>query len=92
MKKTIILQEGNDGRIVVLEQIMRGALSSGWVISKRVLIFNSKKEAGEAIKAHPCKKGFKPYTLNPIQAQALETIKNTEARLYIKMCDFLALK
>jgi len=92
MKKTIILQTGMDGRVVVLEQIMRGALASGWVVSKSALIFNSKKEAQETIKSHPCGKGCKAYTLNPKQAQALELLKNAEARLYIKIIDFLMIK
>lgn len=92
MKKTIILQTGTDGRVVVLEQIMRGALASGWVISKSALMFNSKKEAQETIKSHPCGKGCKVYPLNPRQAQALANLKNTEARLYIKIIDFLAIK
>ena len=92
MKKTIILQTGTDGRVVVLEQIMCGALASGWVVSKSALIFNSKKEAQETIKNHPCGKGCKAYALNPKQAQALELLKKAEARLYIKIIDFLMIK
>ncbi len=92
MKKSIILSNSNNGQITALEQIMRGALSFGFGISKRVIIFNSKKEAEEAIKDHPCRKGCKVYTLNEKQTQTAEEIKRARKPLYIRLTDFLKIK
>lgn len=92
MKKTIILSNGINGQITALEQIMRGALSFGFGISKRVIIFNSKKEAEEAIKNHPCRKGCKVYTLNEKQTQTAEEIKRARNPLFVGLPAFLKIK
>jgi len=92
MKKTVILSTGGNGQPIILEQVMRGALSSGFTVSKSSLIFESKKEAEETIKNHPCGKGYKCYTLTDTQVKILDLIKNSKKSQYIRLCDFLKLK
>ena len=89
MKKTIILSKGATGRDSVLEQVMAGALSFGFVITERVKVFNSRKEAAEMLAAHPCRKGCKVYTLNKKQADSLKYLKNG---LCYHLADFLKIK
>lgn len=94
MKKTVILSKNKpQERITILEQIMRGAFASGFVISKDSIIFNSKKEAQEMLKNHPCGSGFFAYTLNPAQERFLYFIKKANTRaLFIDITTFLKIK
>lgn len=83
MKKTIILGEYNHP----LEQIMRGALAFGRVISKRTILFDSVKEAKETIKNHVCGWGCKVYPLNKKQVELIEKLKQLDNK-YILFKDF----
>lgn len=90
--KSIILGTSADGRPVIVEQLMKGAISSGFVVSSWALVFDSKKEAAESLSANPCKKGYKCYTLTDTQAKILDLIKNAKPSQYIRLSDFLKLK
>lgn len=92
MKKTIILSASGVGRVSVLESVMRGALSFGYVVSKRSKVYDSKKEAAEMLKAHPCRKGCKVYTLNKKQAQIISDLQQSKSDLYIDLYKFLNIK
>ena len=83
MKKTIVLNENNYS----LEQIMRGALAFGRVVSKRTILFDSVKQAKERIKNHVCGKGCKVYPLNKKQVEIIEKLKQLDNK-YILFKDF----
>ena len=90
MKTIILCYEEND-RPKVLEQVMRGALSFGFVITKYVKVFSTKKEAQETIKNHVCKiKKAKYVTLNKKQINALKYLETKKGYFYIN--DFVNLK
>ena len=89
--KTIILSYEENERPKVLEQVMQGALSFGFVITYYVKVFDTKKEAQETIKNHACKiKKAKYIPLNKKQLNALIYLKNHKRYFYIN--DFLQLK
>ena len=92
MKKTIVMSTGANGSPCALEQVMKAALAYGFVISKRTLMFNSKKEAHETMKAHTCGRGLTYYTLNDKQVQILTELKEKGSPLYIQIWRFLSLK
>ena len=88
-KKTIIIENGMDGRLCVLEQVMRGALAFGYVISKQTKVYDSKKEASEMLATHPCRKGCKLYTLSKKQVTLLKELKHGYV---FHLGDFLKIK
>lgn len=89
MKKTIILNEDN----MPLDQIMADALSFSMVFTKRVVVFDSIKEAREEISQRKrLFKGCKPYPLNKNQFELLEHIKKLNNSSYVIRKDFLNLK
>lgn len=88
--KTIILSFEETEKPRVLEQVMRGALSFGFVITKYVKVFDTKKEAQETIKNHVCKiKKVKYMTLNKKQIKALNYLQTKKGYFYIN--DFIKL-
>lgn len=91
MKKTIVIEEETNGRIKILEEVMKGALSFKFVVTNDIRVFESKKEAQEIIKRHPCGKGLKFITLNNTQIECLDYLKN-KGTGYIRFYDFINLK
>ena len=92
MTKTIILHKDGNGSTTVVEEIMRGAIASGYVISKSTLLFKSKKEAQDILKNHPCRSGYKVYTLNHDQEIIVKQIKRNKERFFIPLNAFLRIK
>lgn len=88
MKRTIVLETNSTGRTTILESIMKGALAFGYGITKRTIVFNSKKEAIETLSEHPCRKGCKFYTLSKKQSQIIADIKSSKSDLYIDFIKF----
>ena len=77
-----------------LEQIMTGATSRRYVISKSMIVFDSKKEAQDTFKAFPrtMSQGVKFITLNDKQARLINTIKTAEKKYYFNLNRFLNIK
>ena len=91
MKKTIVVENDN-GKIKILDGIMKGALSFGYGISKYTLIFDSKKDAKEQLKDHPCKSGLKYVSLNESQTYYVNFIKRTKQRYFMDSNTFMSLE
>ena len=88
MKKTIILNTNN----FILEQVMNEALAFSMVITKRNILFDTKKEAEEFIKNHRCASRCRAYPLNKKQLEAIEYLKEVNDRKYIERNVFFNLK
>ena len=91
--KTIVIATEKDGRTMILQQVMRGALSFGYVFDKFTKVFGTKKDAYETLKNHPCKTNnrFKYIVLNKTQIRCLNYLLSKDHG-YIKLNDFLNLK
>lgn len=92
--KTIVVKisEINEN-VIVLDGIMKGALSYSYKINKDTIVFNTKKEAQETLKNHSCNdKGLKYITLNKKQLKVVNIIKKSEKRYCISLENFLMIK
>ena len=88
MKKSIIVNTNN----FILEQVMNEALAFSMVITKRNILFDTKKEAQEFIKNHRCASRCKTYPLNKKQLEAIEFLKEKNDNKYIERKIFFNLK
>lgn len=92
MKKTIIIQKSNGGRVACLEQITGRITSRGYVVSKYSIVFDSKKEAQDTFKSlRRCLQGVKFITLNEKQVYLINEIKTANIK-YIELNRFLEIK
>lgn len=93
MKKTIVIQKNNGGRVVCLEQITGRITSRGYGVSKYSIVFNSKKEAKDTFKSlSRCLQGVKFITLNDKQARLIKNIKIAQQHYYIDLNRFLEIE
>jgi len=91
--KTIVIRTNDiNGKALILDEIMQGAMRWGYTFNKDTIVFNTKKEAMEAYKAHPCKnRGVKYIMLNSKQLKYTDFIKSSKERYCIALDKFLNL-